>query len=212
MSAIRAMATDLADTLFPPQCPGCGRRGSAVCAACSASLAPAFAAAPPPGVDAWVSAFVYRGVARELVARVKYRNQRVGLPFLAVAVAREVRRAAFAFDAITWVPASGARRSARGYDHGALLARAVARELRAPCVALLTRQGDDAQTGRTSRERRGGPGVGATGRVPARLLLVDDVATTGASLRAAALALRGAGAQAVVAATAARTPPPARAT
>ena len=155
-----------------------------------------------------MSAFAYSAVARELVARVKYRNHRAVLPFLAVAIAREVRRASFTFDAVTWVPASRARRDARGYDHGALLARAVARQLRMPCGALLTRGPGDAQTGRTLRERREGPRLRAAPRTPARVLVVDDVATTGATLQAAARALRVAGAHVVVAATAARTPPP----
>ncbi|HEX5614613.1 MAG TPA: phosphoribosyltransferase family protein [Acidimicrobiia bacterium] len=205
---LRDAFVDLVDALFPPQCPGCGRRGVAVCAACSAALAPAPPSAPPPGVDAWVSPFAYGATARELVARVKYRNHRAAVPFLAAAIAREVRHASLAFDAVTWVPASRTRRDARGYDHGALLARAVARELGAPCRALLARGAGPAQTGRTLGERRSGPQVRACGRVPARVLVVDDVATTGATLRAVAHALRSGGARSVCAATAARTPPP----
>jgi predicted amidophosphoribosyltransferase len=201
------------DRLFPLRCPGCGARaaaGAPACAPCLEGLAAPEAAPAPVGLDAWWAALRYEGVARELVARVKYRHARAAVPWLADAMAAAVPvRARTPLDAVTWPPTTRAHRRDRGFDHAELLARAVASRLRYPAVPLLVRTGGDPQTGRPSGERRsGGPAFAARGPVPPAVLLVDDVATTGATLRAAAAALRRAGATSVVALTAARTPRP----
>jgi predicted amidophosphoribosyltransferase len=167
--------------------------------------------APAP-LDGWVAPFSYEGVARELVARVKYRNDRAALPWLATAMSAAFRERyplgiATARTVVTWAPASAARRRGSGFDHGELLARAVARCLGAPAERLLVREPGPPQTGRSRSDRSPGPtlrsGEGAHGRA---VLLVDDVVTTGATLNAAGLALRRAGAASVVAITAAATP------
>jgi predicted amidophosphoribosyltransferase len=145
-------------------------------------------------------------VGRELVARLKYRNARSSLRWLGSAMASLVDPGSI--DVVTWAPTTAARRRARGFDQGELLARAVARRLRRPCRPLLRRGPGPAQTGRSALERRAGPVVVATRRVPAgaRVLLVDDVVTTGSTLTAAARALRVGGAGEVSALVAARTP------
>jgi predicted amidophosphoribosyltransferase len=184
-----------------------------MCAACAAGLRAAPRLAVPPGLAACVAPFAYEGVARELVARVKYRNQRAALPWLAGAMADALAtRTRVPPDAVvTWAPASASRRRARGFDHGELLARAVGDRLGLPVAGLLLRAPGPAQTGRARAERRPGPGLRAT---PAAnrlgsVVVVDDVLTTGATLAAAAAALRRAGVGRVLAVTAAATPPPA---
>ena len=89
-----------------------------------------------------------------------------------------------------------------------MLARAVARRLGLPCLRLLQRSPGPAQTGRPLAERRAGPRltVRKPRTVPASVLVVDDVVTSGATLTAAALALRQAGATRVDGVTAASTP------
>ena len=206
---LRAIAGDVLDALVPPRCPGCGRRGDVVCARCAAALVPAPRDPPPPPVDWWTACFAYSGVARELVARAKYRNERRFIALVARDLARAIGAAPATVDLVTWAPASTARIRARGVDHGELLARAVARAMDAPVAACLVRAPGRAQTGLGARERRVGPRLVARGPVErATVLVVDDVATTGGTLAAAGRALRGAGAQAVFAATIARTPPP----
>ena len=73
--------------VLPGRCPGCGRAAEPVCATCAAGLRRPPVLATPPMVDGWVAAFTYEGVAREIVARLKYRNERAALPWLAAAMA-----------------------------------------------------------------------------------------------------------------------------
>jgi predicted amidophosphoribosyltransferase len=111
-------------------------------------------------------------------------------------------------DVVTWVPTSPARRRSRGFDQAELLARRVARRLDIAARPLLVHDAGAPQTGRSAAERRIGPplAVRRHARVPPHVLLVDDVVTTGATLSAAARALRRAGATQVSAVAAARTP------
>lgn len=190
---------------LPVTCPVCGARGAAPCAGCAAQLRRAPALPDPPAVDSCAALLAYEGVGRELVARLKYRNARASLPVLARAMAALADRDTVG--AVTWVPTTAGRRRARGFDQARLLARAVAADLRLPCPGLLLRHPGPAQTGRAVEARRAGPSFDAIGPVPARVLLVDDVVTTGATVAAAARALRAAGAEQVHVLAAARTPP-----
>lgn len=138
----------------------------------------------------------------------KYRNARSALPWIATATCTAAVGLGPS-EVVTWVPTTARRRRTRGFDHAELLARRVARMSGRRAVATLDRLDDRAQTDRLGAVRRDGPRLAV--RAPAglaglRILVVDDVATTGASLTSAARALRSAGAVEVVAATFARTP------
>jgi predicted amidophosphoribosyltransferase len=110
-------------------------------------------------------------------------------------------------DVVTWAPTTPVRLRGRGFDQARLLARAVARRRGLPCRPLLRRWAGPAQTGRDAAARRAGPLFSASGPVRGRrVLLVDDVVTTGATVSAAARALREAGAIEVHVVAAARTP------
>jgi len=191
-------------SLLPLACPGCGRPADPVCDRCRASLAPAPLATPPPGVDDWAAPFAYAGVARELVARVKYRRMHAATAWLAAAMAPLVGPPLPAV--VTWVPTTRGRRRERGFDHAELLARAVASLLGRRARRLLLRSGGGPQTGLGASDRRAGPTILPRRPAPTSVLLVDDVATTGATVAAAARALRAGGAEHVRALTAARTP------
>jgi predicted amidophosphoribosyltransferase len=107
---------------------------------------------------------------------------------------------------VTWAPTAPARRRGRGFDQAELLARAIASRWRRPCRALLVRAAGPPQTGRDALARRTPAGFRARARATRTVVLVDDVMTTGATLTAAARALRDGGADQVIAVTAARTP------
>jgi hypothetical protein len=112
-------------------------------------------------------------------------------------------------DVLTWAPTGAARRRRRGYDQAELLARAVGRRLGVRARRLLVRVGDHAaQTGRSRQQRLVGPTFVAIGRVPHRVLVIDDVVTTGATFAAARTALLVGGAHRVHCLAAAATPPP----
>jgi len=200
----------LLQALFPARCTGCGTVADGLCSRCQVDLRPAPSAPPPPGVDWWVAPFAYEGSLREVLARAKYRNARSGLAWLASAVATSASRQAASggrhLDTVTWPPTTDARRRQRGFDQAEHLARAIARRLDLPARPLLARRPGPPQTGRSRADRHRGPIFVSRPVAGAHLLLVDDVATTGATLGSAAAALREAGAASVTAATVARTP------
>ena len=203
------MLHTLAEVLFPGACPGCGARAEPICAACAEGLVPAPAIPSPPGVDGCVAAFAYEGTARELIARVKYRNRRTAVPWLADAMVSAFTRsgAPGTLRVVTWVPTTAERRRARGFDHAELLARAVGARLRVPTRSLLGRGAGPAQTGRSRQLRVEGPALRARGALAGQsVLLVDDVLTTGATLQAGARAVRVAGSGSVLGLVAAWRP------
>ena len=93
---------------------------------------------------------------------------------------------------VTWAPTGAGRRRDRGFDQAELLARAVARRRGLPVARLLRRLSGPPQAGRSAADRWGNPTFSAR-RHRGPVLLVDDVSTTGATLSAAAAALRLAG-------------------
>lgn len=162
---------------------------------------------PPAGADSCLALLAYEGAARDLVSRLKYRNARSSVPFLADGMAGLAAAEDLVVDVVTWAPTSGARRRERGFDQAELLARAVARRIGpVPCRALLLRIPGPAQTGRTLESRREGPAFRPARPCPPTVLLVDDVVTSGATMAAAAAVLRSAGAIRVHVLAAARTP------
>jgi predicted amidophosphoribosyltransferase len=111
-------------------------------------------------------------------------------------------------DVITWVPLARRRLAERGYDQSRALAVGLGRRTGIPARRLLRRAvatGPQAQRrGRERREAMRGA-FAVTRTPPARVLLVDDVLTTGATAGACAEALAAAGARAVHLVTAARS-------
>jgi predicted amidophosphoribosyltransferase len=205
MEILHAVAAGLA----PPLCAACGRScrlEAVVCTRCGRRLA---AAEPllgkgPPGLDrAWSSA-PHEGVARNLVAALKFRHL---LP-VAELMADRIQWLAPAHmlsGAIVPVPPAPSRLRRRGFDPAGELAAALAERLESPLESCLARRGGQRQVGRRRAERIGRPPrIHATGTAPRSALLVDDVLTTGATLTSCAQALRAAGAARVVAVTFAR--------
>jgi predicted amidophosphoribosyltransferase len=158
----------------------------------------------PAGLDRLVAVWAYDGVGRDLVSGLKYGRCRGAATRVALAMAS---LAPADVDLVTWAPTSTQRRRSRGFDPAEVLARPVARRLRRPVRAVLRRTSASAQTGRDLAARQGDPPrFEPVARVEGRVLLVDDVLTSGATLAAAAAVLRAAGAAEVVGLVAARRP------
>lgn len=193
------------DLILPARCTACDRPGDALCQACVASLRPAGPVHDPWGLESCAALLVYDGASRRLVAGLKYRNRRGGLVRLGVALASLVTAAV---DEVVWAPTSAERRRARGFDQAELLARSVGHALARPCRKRLVRASSGPQTGRSLLARLEGPVFRPTSRVGSRVVLVDDVLTSGATLAAAARALRAGGSTEVHGLVLARTPAP----
>jgi ComF family protein len=187
--------------LLVPTCVLCGRSGVVVCPGCEAELDRAPSLPRPLELDACVAVFDYRG-ARHLVTALKNGDRRDLVGWLAGHMAVRVAPPPGAM--VTWAPTGHARRRARGYDQAELLARALARRWSVPCRVLLRRRAGPPQSGRSAGERQANPAFHVVGRVVPAVVVVDDVVTTGATLSAAARALRSAGATRVEAVVGAR--------
>ena len=155
------------------------------------------------------SAVAYEDPARALVRALKYR----GAPGLADPLAAADRRRRAAPDCCARrraraVPMPAARRRRRGYNQAERIAAALARRTGLEVRECLARGAGTRQVGRGRQQRLldTGRDVRSPARPPRRVVLVDDVATTGATLAACAAALARRGARSVAAVTYARTP------
>jgi ComF family protein len=168
--------------------------------------------ADPPPIDRLVTVWSYESPVVEIIHALKFS----GLPDLArplgLALAERVRAEEMVVDAVTPVPLHWRRRLVRGYDQADALARELARALDLRKVRTLRRVRDTRAQSRLGKKERSKNVAAAfalarSARVTGyRLLLVDDVVTSGSTLRAAAGVLRRAGARSIVGATIARTP------
>lgn len=183
--------------LLATRCPGCDHVGPAPCPACVAVMEEAAPIAVPASLDRCRALLDYDGPAREVVARLKYRNARSPAAWLGRGMAGLVRPGEV--HVVTWAPTTVERTRRRGFDHAELLARQVARVLGLPCRSLLSRPAGQPQTGRSLEDRRLGPSFAPRRPlVGVRIVVVDDVITTGATIDAAGRALRAAGARYLV--------------
>jgi predicted amidophosphoribosyltransferase len=160
----------------------------------------------PAGLLTCRAVVAYDSAARRALVGLKNRDERVRVGEWADQMAALVPPVDDLV--VTWAPTSDRRRRRRGFDQAELLARAVARRRRLPVARLLRRLPGAAQAGRTARERADNPGFAARRPCRAPVLVIDDVATTGATLSAAAAALHRAGAPEVHGLVVARAPGP----
>ena len=213
---------DLLDLLFPPKCPFCQSiletPADPVCPACQKSLPWLVGRAGERKVDftqGCCSPLAYRGAVREAIHRYKFTGVRAYARPFGLLMAQCVQdRPEMAADLVTWAPLSRKRRRERGYDQGELLARAMAKRLGLPAVPTLVKaRHTQPQSGLDSAEARRANALGAYALLPGvevagkRVLLADDVVTSGATLSECARTLLEAGAAEVWCVTLAQARP-----
>ena len=206
-------ARALLELLFPPKCPFCQRilaeGADLLCPECQRELAWTQGAQGERKGEFFsrcAAPLLYQERCREAVHRFKFRGLRCYSATFSVLMAQCAQdRLDTEFDFVTWVPISRRRLCQRGYDQSQLLAKEVARKLGLPlCAALYKRRHNKKQSLLHGIAARRANALGAYAlRAGAqvkdkRVLLVDDVITTGATLSECARVLRTAGAREVV--------------
>ena len=152
----------------------------------------------------------YEGVVRESLLRYKFGGLTAYAAVYAEFLAKCIDENGISCDSITWVPLSRRRLRQRGYDQARLIAEELAKRLGLPCERLLVkRRHTRPQSGISDREKRKNNAAGVYAILNAervkgkRVLLVDDIVTTGATLASCAGVLADAGCAAVFGAAAA---------
>lgn len=164
-----------------------------------------------PSLQASLARYAFEGVVRSAIIGLKYRSRRRLVPFLASLLDDALVHRPLTVDLVLPVPMGAARLRERGFNQSELLALAVADSQGLPCEStLLIRSRETEQQTRLAApdRRRNVAGAFAApepGNIAQkRVLLVDDVCTTGATLEACASTLLEAGAAGVWAVVAAR--------
>lgn len=194
----------LIGVVAPYECLGCRKEGSLLCPVCLAAL-------PPTNAynligDIAYAATPYQGIAKDLIWKLKSSGAQAAARVMAELMYRQLPDKSYL---IVPLPTATARVRQRGYDQARLLARALSRRSGLPFSNCLVRMGQAHQVGAGRGQRlqqlEGAFRVKSTAQIENKtILLVDDVTTTGASLRAAARVLKQAGANRVDAVTFAR--------
>jgi len=200
----------IGNLMFPPKCVLCGeiltKEETDLCHHCRVE-----APACPTGkgklsfLDSWTAVWYYKGDVRESLHRFKFRRARhyasVYGRFLAMRLLQEHPEG---FDLLTWVPISRRRKWQRGYDQVELLAEAVGQQLGMEPVRLLRKvRNNPPQSGIIGAAARRANVLGVyrtvqQEQIPGkRILLLDDILTTGATAGECARVLLTAGAKEV---------------
>ena len=227
---INHLAWELLDFIYPPHCAGCGKAGTRWCSDCKNSLhnLPHSSACPVcdlplqpgqacpdcsrnrPNFELLRSVFIYEGPLRKAIHRLKFKND-IGLAeTFGTYLVQAYRQLDWEVDLLTAVPLSKKRQRERGYNQSQLIARNLSWAVGIPYQKdLLFRNRDTrSQVGLDAVERDlNVEGAFSPGNYPIRgksILVVDDIATTGATVSHCARALLDAGASHVYGMTLAR--------
>ncbi len=223
-SALLSVVRSATDLLFPPRCVHCGADGSLFCDTCEAAstrLRPSevcrTCALParggtcekcfdePPSLNRAVAVFTYQPEIRDAITALKYRDIRAIAPRLAELMLDAMPDPARSpVDRLVPVPISRSRSRSRGYNQSGLLAKRVSAASGIRLSSdLLVRTNDNGPQARSGSIEQRAANVRDAFEVPddvadkpdgQRILLIDDVMTTGSTLNACATALKDAGA------------------
>jgi len=224
--AARILSESLGELIAPTRCAGCERQGELLCQECLAKLCQDYLneqacpkCAGPYGAltctECWEVTYHFEQVlalgildgplARAVVLYKDANERRLAQllgHLLAECVQANWSNWSKTAEAVCWIPASTEAFRRRGFDHGKLLAIKVADALELPCLGLLKRARARDQRGLSRKERFEGAqnfsyAFSEQCSPPKKILLIDDVFTTGATVENATCALLAAGVQEV---------------
>ena len=207
------MGNFLLDLFFPPKCVFCGKllqkHEKDVCLDCLYNLPETDKTRKIARADACVAPLRYTGCVREAIMRYKFSGRSYYAPTFGRLLCRRLGET----DAqlVTWIPVSRRRYFSRGYDQSQLIAREVAAQFGVPCVRTLQKRHTKKQSQTANAAERIANIAGAFRPYRAdafankRILLIDDVCTTGATMTEAVRVLKTAGAEHVMCAALAIT-------
>lgn len=208
----------LLNTVFPEKCPFCGRllreEEFRLCEKCLMELPYTYGGRKTTGAffSVCISPLYYTGQARKAVHKFKFTGRANYAACFGEILADCIRQNIDGgYDLITWVPISPLRLRKRGYSQAKLLAEAAAKELGdKPCLSLLEKRRNTKSQFKTrnAAERRANvSGAYTVNRLNKdrlqgkRILLIDDIVTSGATLSECARILLTEGAERVLCAT-----------
>lgn len=207
------------ELFFPPHCVFCGKviaPGTKICGTCAGAVSPAnaFRCMNLPGSGQNIPCAVlysYENQVRDSIIRFKFYGEKRNADFYAEHLTKLIRNRMqpSSFDLVTAVPISREREKKRGYNQSELIARKIAGELGIPYGECLEKIHDNPEQHRLPRGERiknvlGVYCAGADGIAGKRILLVDDIVTTGSTLCECAQVLLKSGAKAVACAAVAQ--------
>jgi competence protein ComFC len=227
--SLKPYVTALADLFYPQRCVGCEKRASdLLCRACFEALPrigrPTCARCGTPtafetfvcdecknvdfGFESARAPLRYTGVGKEIVHTLKYRGYTRVVERLAAPLMLGVLDSGDRFDTVVPVPLHRSRLRRRGFNQAELLARGVAKRINAPVsdtLQVVRKTRDQVELSAAERRINVEGAYSAQGRVRGRVLLIDDVFTTGATMSTCAETLSRAGAREVHALSLCRT-------
>lgn len=209
----------LLDLLFPPKCPFCRailkEHETLLCLECRKTLPWTNEASRRQSfrhIESCVSPLYYERDVRRSLLRYKFGGLRAYAPKYASLMAECIESCGLDFNLIAWAPLGPKRLRKRGYDQAGLLAQELSAHFQKPCAPLLFKTADNQPQSRAGSAEKRRANVSGVYRVAEaapvksqRILLVDDIVTTGATLSECARVLKAAGAKSVCAATLARS-------
>ena len=218
---LKRAADSILDLVFPRTCAVCQGEGSFLHEGCEKALPVLqqpycrLCASPgahttcswcqnfPPSYEAIAAPYLMDGAVRDLVHSLKYENLRASAPDMGRLMARNLARRQISADVLAPVPLHRRRERQRGYNQSLLLAREIAVATGVPARdGLLVRTLDTppqvSMSGHEKRRRNIEGAFECAGDVSGlKVLLIDDVVTTGATMEACARPLKAAGARSV---------------